>query len=136
MESQAGSLLHRVLIADDDVRVRTFLREWFLRDGIEADVCPDGTSALEAFSRWGHSLMLLDPVMAGRGGLEILQDMRGAGIGAPVILMPGAESEACLSLKSHLDPFGLLFKPFSESDLGRVVERLESWLRNRPRRTT
>ena len=123
MGTYSSSRFHRVLVADDDPALRSYLREWFSREEIAADVCPDGATALEAFSQGGHTLLILDMVMPGRTGIEILSNLRSCGVKVPVILMSGSGPQIASHLRQELEPVEMLFKPFGGFELREAISR-------------
>jgi phosphoserine phosphatase RsbU/P len=72
MEQETGLLL----IAEDDETVRLMLRRYFEARGFDAVDVPDGSQALRALAQRRFDVVILDAVMPGLGGLEVLQAVR------------------------------------------------------------
>lgn len=66
----------RVLVVDDDLMNRESLSRRLKRRGMDVDVAADGTEALEAIRRVIYDLILLDVMMPGLSGLEVLERLR------------------------------------------------------------
>jgi DNA-binding response OmpR family regulator len=63
----------RILIAEDDEDLRLLLRLVVQRAGHEVEGVGDGVAALRAISRGGYDLVVLDNMMPGMTGLEVLR---------------------------------------------------------------
>mgnify|MGYP000064797444 CR=1 FL=1 len=71
----------RILIAEDDEDLRLLLRLVVQRAGHEVEGVGDGVAALRAITRGGYDLVVLDNMMPGMTGLEVLRackDITGA----------------------------------------------------------
>ncbi len=118
----------RILVVDDDAQVRSFLEELLSEAGYEVELVSDGVAALKAVERASPDLVLLDVVMPGMGGLEVLRilkaptDLRFL----PVILLTGdTDIETRLrGLKLGADDY--LTKPANSQE---VLARIEALLR-------
>jgi CheY-like chemotaxis protein len=78
----------RVLIVDDDAEQRASVRRLLGDGGITlVDEAFDAPSALEAAAASAHDLILLDLVMPGRSGIELLPDLQAADVGARIVVL-------------------------------------------------
>lgn len=79
----------RVLVADDHAVVRQGIRQIFSKtsDIVVADEATSAKEALEKVAKGGFDLLLLDISMPGRGGLEVLQQLRAEGSRLPVLML-------------------------------------------------
>ena len=120
----------RILIAEDDEDLRLLLRLVVQRAGHEVEGVGDGVAALRAITRGGYDLVVLDNMMPGMTGLEVLracQDITGAT--RPVMLMLSAlatRQDIRNGYVAGADDF--LAKPFSREEL---VERIHLLLDER-----
>jgi DNA-binding response OmpR family regulator len=110
----------RILIADDEPHIRRILQTVLEMAGFEVDLRRDGTDALEAVSGSKHyDLILLDIMMPGATGLEVLEKIRAMDGRkfTPVVILTakgqGEDRQAAFSLGA--DDF--LTKPFSPKKL-------------------
>ena len=116
----------RVLVVDDDENVRLLLARYLALEGFEADQAGDVDAALEAISRERPELVLLDVMLPGRDGLDLLGQLRRGG-DLPVILVSakGDEADRVMGLRLGADDY--VVKPFSPSELlarvGAVLRR-------------
>lgn len=116
----------RVLVIEDDAAIRRGVADALRFDGyqpLEAGTFQEG---LEAALRWPCELVLLDLVLPGGDGLDILARTREAHPALPVIVLTarGAEQDRVLGLKRGADDYVL--KPFSAREL---LARVEAVLR-------
>src|SRR3974377_1578926 len=82
----------QLLIVDDDASTLASLARAFRLAGHEATVCDNAARALELLKSRPFDLMLSDGVMPGKDGLALLEEMRKAEIGLPVIMISGQAS--------------------------------------------
>jgi two-component system response regulator ChvI len=94
IDSLTGDTLPRVLLVDDDDLYREALKGELLDAGFAVSDYPDGREALESLGR-GHSydIVLLDWMIPGMSGLDILRQLKRRNIRLPVIFLTGMSSE-------------------------------------------
>ena len=114
-----------VLIVDDDAEVRAFLRRILTAEGYEVAQAADAESALRELKAAVPDLVLLDVMLAGEDGRDVLPRLHDVAP-VPVILLTalGHESDKILGLKLGADDY--VTKPFSP---GELVARIQSVLR-------
>src|SRR5260370_29210256 len=72
--------LNRVLIADDDGGIRGLLQKLVRLSGFDATVVTNGADALRELASDSFDLLLLDLQMPQVGGLQVLREVRNAGL--------------------------------------------------------
>ena len=77
----------RVLIADDEAQVRELLRHYLTREGYLVSTVEDGREALDAVPTFQPEVILVDMVMPGLSGADVLSALRRASVTVPVILI-------------------------------------------------
>ena len=77
----------RVLIADDEAHVRELLRHFLIREGYLVSTVESGGEALDAVPTFQPDVILVDMVMPGLSGTDVLIALRRAGVTVPVILI-------------------------------------------------
>lgn len=107
----------RILIADDVEAVTTLLVTALEIAGYEVVVARNGQQALELGQNQDFDLAILDQLMPGLLGIEILKQWREAGIEVPVIVLSGVEDDEIVvgSLESGATDF--IRKPFRLPEL-------------------
>jgi two-component system, OmpR family, phosphate regulon response regulator PhoB len=119
----------RVLVVDDDERVRTVVSWQLEADGCRVSEASDGASALESIDRDRPDLVVLDLSLPGIGGLDVLRRVRGDEGGRPplpVIVLSGRSGETDRIIGLDLGADDYLVKPFSP---GELAARVRSVLR-------
>src|ERR687894_774947 len=119
----------RLLLVEDDLTLRQALSFNLTREGYEVTSAADGEAALEAARGERLDLVLLDVMLPGMSGVEVLRVLRREGVTTPVIILSakGDEIDRVVGLKVGADDY--VAKPFSRPEL---LARIEAVLR-RPR---
>jgi DNA-binding response OmpR family regulator len=106
-----------LLLADDDPAVTDSLAPFLERAGFPVLVVADGVSALEKVAALRPDLLLLDVLMPGLDGREVLRRLRARRDWTPTILLTrvGESSERALALEEGADDY--LNKPFDPHEL-------------------
>jgi two-component system response regulator ResD len=115
----------RVLLIEDDSRIRRELCEALVREGLEVDVAVslrDGRIGAER----PHDLIILDLGLPDGNGLEIVRELRAAGRAVPVLILTARDTpeERVLGLDAGADDY--MVKPFYTNEL---LARVRSILR-------
>lgn len=107
----------RILIAEDEKKLASFVRKALLETGYSVDVVHDGESALEQASTTPYDVMILDIMLPGRDGLSVLAQLRQRQIDTPVIILTarGEVSQRIAGLNSGADDY--IAKPFALREL-------------------
>ena len=112
----------RILVVDDDVKILRFLRTSLKLSGYEVFTATSGEEALELFKSEKPDIMLLDILMPGMYGFEVLTRLRTVSE-LPVIAFSAHASTAEEALQLGANDF--LAKPFKPDEL---IERIRSLL--------
>ncbi|MDP2066904.1 MAG: response regulator, partial [Burkholderiaceae bacterium] len=76
--NQAASRTDKILVVDDDARIRDLLRRYLTQEGFEVMVAEDGKSLSRVLLRETVDLIVLDLMMPGEDGLSICRRLRAA----------------------------------------------------------
>jgi two-component system copper resistance phosphate regulon response regulator CusR len=115
----------RILIAEDERRIASFLNKGFRANGFSTQIAIDGPEALRLAGSGEFELLILDLGLPGKDGFEVLQELRASGSTMPVIVLTArADVENTVAgLEKGADDY--VPKPFSfEVLLARVRLRL------------
>lgn len=115
----------RILIADDSPTVRLLLRRHLEADGHEIIEAGDGTTAYETGRTGQIDLAILDHLMPGMLGLDVLHRWRSEESTFPVLLLSAVDDDTTVVRSLELGAFDYVRKPFSVPELkARVAARL------------
>ncbi len=117
-------MLMRVLLAEDDLDTRQFIAQ-SLRDlGHKVEVAAEGEQAREMALSAPFDLIILDRMMPGLNGMEVLRQLREAGVATPVLMLTalGKIEDRVDGLEAGADDY--LIKPFAVSELAARVQAL------------
>ena len=115
----------KILIADDEPKIRRGLHAQIDRLGLPCEVCAeaeDGEIALEAAERLRPDILLVDINMPFVNGLDFIQALRRTRADARVILITGYEEFEYARRALELDVHAYLLKPINVEELRRAVE--------------
>jgi len=112
----------KILIVDDEANTLASLSRAFRLAGHEAVVCDNAARALELAQAQTFDLILSDVVMPKRDGLSLLEDLRNAGIGTPVVMMSGQAHIEMAVRATRLGALDFLEKPLTTEKLLVTVE--------------
>mgnify|MGYP000380309612 CR=1 FL=1 len=113
----------RILVVDDEDRVRTILNIMLSSKGHEIKEAADGAQALSLLDKTAFDLVISDIRMDGMDGKELLTHIKQKDIGCPVIFLTafGTLESAVDALRLGVSDY--LVKPFEEKDLHIAVAR-------------
>ena len=123
MESQPDP--HRILLVDDEPRVREVVAAYLLRDGYRVQTAADGDSAIRYLAEFKPDLVVLDLMLPMVSGFDVLREIRRNG-DLPVILLTARAEEVDRVSGLELGADDYVVKPFSPREL---VARVRSVLR-------
>ena len=111
-----------LLLVDDDPNTLASLSRAFRLAGHEATVCDNAPRALELLRTEAFDLILSDVVMPGKSGIELLEDLKHAGIKTPIVLISGQANVEMAVKATKLGALDFLEKPLSTDKLLVTVE--------------
>ena len=113
----------RVLVIDDEVRLADYLRKGLTESGYTVDVANDGIDGLHLAVEGSYDLVVLDVMLPGKDGFEVLAGLR-VHRNTPVLMLTARDAveDRVRGLTSGADDY--LVKPFSFSELLARVQAL------------
>lgn len=127
------SQTQRVLVVEDEESLALGVRDALEHAGFQVDVVHDGPSALDRVRTSKPDLMVLDLMLPGMGGLEILGTLRKEQRDVRVVILTALASENDLVQGFELGADDYMKKPFSPREL---VARVEAQFRRKEMDTT
>jgi two-component system chemotaxis response regulator CheY len=107
----------KILIVDDSAMSRRIVRGYLESAGHEVTEASDGVAALDRYSVEKPDIVLLDLLMAGMGGLEVLQKLRESDSGAHVIVATADIQNSTREMAAQAGSRGFLKKPIRREEL-------------------
>ncbi|NOX88048.1 MAG: response regulator transcription factor [Calditrichaeota bacterium] len=107
----------RILVIEDEQKVADALKEGLTNEGYIADIAYSGEEGFYLLSTRSYDLLLLDLMLPGRDGLEILKTIRQKGMNFPVLILTARDTveDRVVGLDSGADDY--LIKPFAFPEL-------------------
>lgn len=117
--------MERVLLIDDDTELTALLQEYLEGEGFALEIVHDGRTGLERSLAGESNIVVLDVMLPGLNGLDVLRQLRSTSP-IPVLLLTarGAEIDRIVGLELGADDY--LSKPFNPREL---VARIRAILR-------
>ena len=118
--------VNKILVVDDDHRLRDLLERYLQEQGFEVKVVADGKAMDRALAREYFKLIVLDLMLPGEDGLTICRRLRGQSNDIPILMLTakGDEVDRIVGLEIGADDY--LPKPFNPREL---VARINAVLR-------
>lgn len=117
--------MERILAVDDDTGLTELLAEYLQPEGFTLDAVHDGESGVQKILQGGYAIVVLDVMLPGIGGLEVLRRIRRE-TQVPVIMLTARQSTADRVLGLEVGADDYLPKPFDPREL---VARVRTVLR-------
>jgi two-component system, OmpR family, response regulator len=116
----------RILVVEDNPRIAAFLQKGLREEGYVVEVAVDGDTAFRRATAEGFDAAVVDVMIPGRSGIQLVRDLRDGGVRLPVLLLTArdATEDKVEGLDAGADDY--LTKPFEFSEL---TARLRSLLR-------
>lgn len=107
----------RILVVEDERKIADALKNGLETEGYQVTLALSGEDGFFCLTTEEYDLMLLDLMLPGRDGIEILQSIRKKGIVTPIMLLTGRDTveDRVLGLDSGADDY--LVKPFAFPEL-------------------
>jgi heavy metal response regulator len=107
----------RILVIEDEAKVASFIRQALEEESYAVDICDDGGKGLELAELGTYDLIILDIMLPGMSGLEMLARLRRAKIHTPVLILTARAQidQKVKGLDAGADDY--LTKPFAIEEL-------------------
>jgi DNA-binding response OmpR family regulator len=134
----------RILVVEDDQKVASFIQIGLTQEGYAVDVLRDGLMAGEQARAVDYDAVVLDLMLPGRSGFQVLRDIRARKASLPVVILTAKDAldDRIAGLDSGADDY--MVKPFALAELSarlRAARRARTcsewptskWIRSRAR---
>jgi len=119
----------RILVVDDDARIRDLLKRYLTQEGLEVLLAEDGRSLNRLLQRETVDLIVLDLMLPGEDGLSICRRLREAKDRTPIIMLTAKSEDIDRIVGLEVGAYDYLGKPFNPREL---LARIHAVLRRRP----
>src|SRR4029077_17524910 len=113
----------RLLIVDDDMELCSLLKEFLQREGFTVECVHDGRSGLEAAKQGHYELVVLDVMLPGLDGFEVLKQLRKESR-VPVLMLTARSEDIDRIVGLELGADDYLSKPFNPRELAARVKAI------------
>lgn len=122
-QSQTVSTRAHILIIDDEESIRDSLEVLLTMEGFSVETAADATSGLDALGHKTYDLILLDLMLGGRSGLDVLAEVRQHDTATPIVMLTayGTVESAVKAIQLGADDF--FTKPWNNDKLVLGIEQ-------------
>ena len=119
----------RILVVDDDARIRDLLKRYLSQEGLDVLLAEDGRGLNRLLQRETVDLIVLDLMLPGEDGLSICRRLREAKDRTPIIMLTAKSEDVDRIVGLEVGADDYLGKPFNPREL---LARIHAVLRRRP----
>jgi len=107
----------RILVIEDDRKIASFLQRGLREEGYAVDVAHDGVGGATSAHVYDYDLLIVDIMLPGRNGYEIVRELRRSGKPVPILMLTARDStkDVVMGLDAGADDY--MTKPFSLEEL-------------------
>lgn len=117
-----------VLLVEDEKSLSDALTHILKKEKYSVDVCYDGNSGLDQALTGRYDIILLDIMLPGKNGFEVLKEVREAGVATPILMLTARNQTSDKVRGLDLGADDYMAKPFSTSEL---LARMRALLRRK-----
>ena len=121
--------IDKILVVDDDARIRDLLRRYLTQEGFDVTVAEDSKALNRVMLRDTFDLIVLDLMMPGEDGMSVCRRLRTADNNTPIIMLTAKVEDAHRIAGLDIGADDYLGKPFNPREL---LARINAVLRRRP----
>ncbi|CAM4306222.1 heavy metal response regulator transcription factor [Comamonas aquatilis] len=107
----------KILIIEDEAKTGEYLKQGLSEAGYICDLVPNGTDGLHMASHGQYDLLILDVMLPGLNGWQVLQSLRKQGLEMPVLFLSARDQVEDRVKGLELGADDYLVKPFSFAEL-------------------
>ena len=107
----------KILIVEDEAKTGQYLKQGLSEAGFVTDLCQDGWDGLELAKTGQHDLIILDVMLPGLSGWQVLEGIRRTGLPTPVLFLTARDQVEDRVKGLELGADDYLIKPFAFTEL-------------------
>lgn len=120
----AGTLAHHILLVEDDPAAADSLKAFLETNGFRVQIAKDGGQAHSAFRMRRPDFVILDLILPGENGFEVLDRLRHSDETVPFLVLSGISLDDSRALTERIGADGYLTKPASPEILLEEIRRI------------
>ena len=124
MASEGRNTQVRILVIDDDVDLCRFMQDVLAKDGFKVTTQSDTTRAVERIRKERPHIIVLDLMMPGIGGVDLLKAIRKFDSDVAIIIFTGYPSVDSAVASMKLEAFDYIKKPFDVAEFRAVIDKV------------
>ncbi|MFC1869117.1 response regulator [Thermodesulfobacteriota bacterium] len=113
--------MEKILVVDDEIEVCNALKEYFSLKEYEVEIALDGPTALIKIKEFDPHIILLDIIMPGMGGIDVLKTARNINPKIGIIMVTAVADEEIAKNTLKLGAYDYITKPLDLNYLETVV---------------
>ena len=129
MNALANARADRIVVVDDDARIRDLLRRYLTQEGFDVLLAEDGKALNRMLTRENVDMIVLDLMLPGEDGLSICRRLRAVNDTTPIIMLTAKVEDVDRIVGLEVGADDYLPKPFNPREL---LARIHAVLRRRP----
>jgi len=107
----------RVLVVEDDAKLAGYLQQALREEGYAVDVASTGTEGSLLAKTEPYDVLVLDVLLPGKNGFQIVSEVREAGVGTPTLMLTARDDTASVVQSLDLGADDYVTKPFKFDEL-------------------
>ncbi|GEM_PF-1308628 len=111
----------RILVADDEEKIRTMVGEMLALQGYSAEFAADGLDALRKIQKGKYDALILDLNMPEMDGLRTLEALKTIDPTLPIVVVTGMDEASKIQAAKEFNVLGILQKPFAWDKLKKLL---------------
>ena len=116
---------NKVLLIEDDPGLALPLKDFFEDHGLDVWHAPTGEEGLLQYREWVPDLIVMDIVLPGKNGFDVISEIRDTNLKTPIILMTGTEVEPKSQIKGYqLGALNYMQKPILPQALLSLIQHI------------
>ena len=104
----------KILVVEDEDAILMLLEDDLCLEGYEVATAQDGESGLSMARGGGYDLVILDVMLPKKDGFDVCRELRGSGVGVPILMLTAKSQEIDKVLGLELGADDYVTKPFSQ----------------------
>ena len=108
----------RILLIEDDPFLSSLLKNRFIKEGYDVDLAQSGDAGIKALKESAHDLILLDLILPGKSGFEVMEEINGDPLAPkiPILIISNLGQDSDMEKGKELGAVGYLVKARTSID--------------------